>query len=350
MKKLQKLCVCGLCVLAACEGGKEPVTFPPVINTGNASEIFREGATLSGQVNNLQNATIAEFGILCSEYQSMVEPKRLVAEEGDMSSYTVTVRDLTPGNTYYYCAYATSGYSTITGEIKSFNTTESNAPVFDDIHCEIAYEDGFTISAHIGDFGDKELLLCGFCYRLDDGSGKEPTIADETIYVDDLSGDYVFPISGLIPERTYKVRAFAGNAIGVGYSKTIEVKTVEAIVPVLSSIDVVSSTSGSVSVEATLWLPEGEKVTEVGFCWSAESQLPLVEHNCQNVKDEMNGSKLAYTIGELAPETVYYLRAYAISTTHGVNYGPVYKFQTSAVNIPEVNPDGGIEDLPTEEM
>ena len=350
MKKIQYLCLCGLGMLAACESVKEPITFPPVINTGTVTEIYREGATLSGKVEDTRNATITEFGILCSQYQSMAEPKMLVAEEGDMSSYKVTVRELTPGNTYYYCAYATSGYSTITGEVKSFNTTESNAPVFDNIHCEIAYENGFTLSAHIGDFGDKELLLCGFCYRLDDGSGKEPTIADETVYVDDLTGDYVFPVSGLLPDRTYLVRAFAGNAVGVGYSKTLEVKTVEANVPVLSSIDVVSSTPGSVSMEATLWLPEGEVVTEVGFCWSAESQVPTVDHNCQNVKDEMNGNKLAYTLSGLTPETVYYLRAYAVSTTHGVNYGPVYKFKTSAVTVPEVNPGGGIDDLPFEEL
>lgn len=350
MKKIQYVCLCGLGLLAACESVKEPVTFPPVIQTGTVSGIYREGATLSGEVEDARNATITEYGILCSEYQSMAEPLRLPAEEGDMSSFQVTARELTPGNTYYYCAYATSGYSTITGEVKSFNTTESNAPVFDNIHCEIAYENGFTISAHVGDFGDKELLLCGFCYRLEDGLGKEPTIADETVYVDDLSGDYVFPVSGLLPNRTYKVRAFAGNAVGVGYSKTIEVQTVEATVPVLSSITVTASTPGSVSVEATLWLPEGEELSEVGFCWSAESKEPTIVHNRQDLKDSMTGNKLVYTISGLSPETVYYLRAYAVSTTHGENYGPVYKFETSAVTVPEVDADGGIDDLPLEEL
>lgn len=350
MKMMKYIYACCLLMLTACSD-KDPVTFPPVAMTGNVSDIYREGAVLYGSIQNQNGANIAEFGILRSDYPSMAEPVVYPVESGDCSAFNVVLRDLTPGKTYYYCAYATSGYSEVRGEVKNFNTTESNPPIFDDVHCEVSYENGFQITAHIADIGDHELLLCGFCYREADGSGKEPTIADHTVYVEDLGEQYSFPIDGLIPNKTYLVRAFAGNARGVGYSQTIEVSTEVATVPNVSEIMVDSIASSYVSVSANVWLPEGEELSEAGFCWSTESSVPTIEHNHCNVLDQKQGDKFSYKLEGLKPETVYYIRPYVVSTTHGTCYGDVCQIKTVAVVIPEVSPgDGSIDDLPTEEL
>lgn len=349
MKTMKYLCACCLLMLCACGSDNEPTTYPPLVTTGNVSDIYREGAVLYGSIENLTNADIKEFGILCSDHQSMDEPKALIAESENMSDYSVTVRDLTPGKTYYYCAYASSGYSMMKGEVKTFNTTETNPPIFNNVSCDISYENGFKITAHVEDIGDQELLLCGFCYKEADATGTAPTIADKTIYVKDLNVDFSSSIEGLVPNTTYLVRAFAGNSCGVGYSKTVEISTSVAVIPVVSDISVDAVAISALSVSADVWLPEGEELTEAGFCWSSEASTPTIEHNHQNVIDQMQGSKMTYQINGLKAETEYNICAYVKSTTHGVIYGKVLKVKTNEEAVPVV-PGGSIDDLPTEEL
>lgn len=347
---MKYLYACSLLVLCACGNNDEPTTFPPVVITGNVSDIYREGAVLYGSIENSVDAGIKEFGVLCSDHQSMDEPITLVAESENFSNYSVNVRNLSPGKTYYYCAYASSGHSIMKGEVKTFNTTETNPPIFNEVSCDVSYENGFKISAHVEDVGDQELLLCGFCYKEADGSGTVPTIADKTVYVKDLSVDFSFSIDGLLPNTIYLVRAFAGNSCGVGYSKTVEISTSTAVVPVVSAISVDAVSVSALSVSASVWLPEGEELSEAGFCWSAESSTPTIEHNHQNVIGQMQGDKMAYQIEGLKAETEYSICAYVKSTTHGVIYGKVSKVKTNEESIPDVDSDGSIEDLPTEEL
>lgn len=350
MKLMKYLYACSLLVLCACGNDDEPTTYPPTVTTGNVSDIYREGAVLYGSIENSSNADIKEFGVLCSDHQSMDEPQTLKAESDDLSDFNVTIRNLSPGKTYYYCAYASSGYSMMKGEVKTFNTTQSNPPIFNEVSCDVSYENGFKISAHVEDIGDQELLLCGFCYKEADGTGTVPTIADKTIYVKDLNVDFSSSIEGLLPNTTYLVRAFAGNSCGVGYSKTVEISTSTAIVPVVSAISVDAVSVSALSISASVWLPEGEVLSEAGFCWTSESAVPTIEHNHQNVKDQMQGDKMSYQIEGLAPETEYNICAYVKSTTHGVIYGSITKVRTNENAVPEVVPGGSIEDLPTEEL
>lgn len=350
MKFMKYLYACGLLVLCACGNDNEPTTYPPVVTTGNVSDIYREGAVLYGSIENSAGADIKEFGILCSDHQSMDEPTTIVAESEGMSGYNVTIRNLTPGKSYYYCAYASSGHSIMKGEIKTFNTTETNPPMFNNVSCDMSYENGFKITAHVEDIGDQELLLCGFCYKEKDKTGAAPTIADKTVYVKDLNVDFTSSIEGLLPNTVYLVRAFAGNSCGVGYSKTVEISTSTAVIPVVSAISVDAVTVSALSVSASVWLPEGEELTEAGFCWSAESATPTIEHNHQNVIEQMQDGKMTYQIDGLKPETEYSICAYVKSTTHGIIYGKVSKIRTNEEAIPEVVPDGSIEDLPTEEL
>lgn len=348
MKWMKCLYACCIWVLAACGSDKDPVTYPPEVTTGNVADIYREGATLYGSIQNQADADILEYGILCSDHQSMDEPKILVSESADYNNFKVTIRNLSPGETYYYCAYATSGYSVMKGEVKTFNTTDSNPPVFDGVRCELSSENGFTVSAHIEDIGAHELLLCGFCYKEADASDTDPTIADRTVYVEELGVDYSFPVKGLVPNTTYRIRAFAGNARGVGYSDAIEVTTDVATVPGLSEITVDALSVSGVVVSAKVWLPEGEELSEAGFCWSSESSMPTIEHAHLNVLEQMQGNKISCRIEGLKPETVFYVRPYAISTTNEICYGEPYRIKTDAVIVPDVTPgDSSIDDLPT---
>lgn len=349
MNRLKCLYVCCVLLFAACGNDKNPITFPPKVETGNALEIYREGATLFGSVLNQDDADIVEYGILCSDHQSLDEASKLIVTDGELLNFSIPIRDLSPSKTYYYSAYATSGYSTIIGEVKTFSTTESNPPIFSNLQSGSCTENSFMVTTHIEDIGAHELLLCGFCYKELDASRKEPTIADYTVYVENLNVDYSTSIIGLSPNTTYLIRAFAGNETGVGYSKSIEVSTLEATKLFLSPAIAEVIESSEALITAKLWLPEGEILSEVGFCWSTESSIPTIEHNRYNLIEDMVDENLSYRIKGLIPGTIYYVRPYAICATHGVFYGDVCKIKTKEKELPNVDSENGsIDDLPTE--
>lgn len=74
MNRLKQIIGCILLLLlAGCEKDTEPTNFAPKLSTGEASEIYRIGATLSGSVQKSEGILIKECGVLYSTIQSMAE-------------------------------------------------------------------------------------------------------------------------------------------------------------------------------------------------------------------------------------------------------------------------------------
>ena len=69
----------------------------------------------------------------------------------------------------------------------------------------------------------------------------------------------------------------------------------------------------------------GSGVIEKGFCWS-ENPNPTVLDN--RTTEYLNQAGIIYWIRDLKPGRMYYMRAYAISSTYAVGYGEVIKFST----------------------
>ena len=76
-----------LLLAAGCEKDTEPTNFAPKLSTGEASEIYRVGATLSGSVQKSEGILVKECGILYSTIQSMAEYEevKIAAEEAKIT-------------------------------------------------------------------------------------------------------------------------------------------------------------------------------------------------------------------------------------------------------------------------
>ena len=134
MKKITHLIICSLLlVMAACEKDTEPANFAPKLATGEATNIYRTGATLSGSMEKAEGVVVKEYGVLYSTLQSMAEYTEVKVGTDNEGKFSVQLQALEPGKTYYYCSYANSGYSIAKGETKSFTTVESKTPVFSDL-------------------------------------------------------------------------------------------------------------------------------------------------------------------------------------------------------------------------
>lgn len=315
-----------LLFVAACEKDTLPMNFSPALTTGAASDIYRVGATLSGSIQKSDGVVVKDCGILISELQSMAEYTEIKTASTE-NTFDVMAQNLEPGKKYYYCAYASSGYSIARGEIREFTTTDSNAPVFSELDVNNKDEKSFTVATTILDEGGSELILCGFCWKLSESGSAEPTVEDNVSNVSAQSKDISTRIKDLTPNKNYLVRAYGINGRGVGYGKTITVSTNNATVPAVSSIHPADSTSLSVSVKASILSAGESSISEIGFCWSAESKEPTTAHLKYNATDQLGQAEFNTKIADLKPETTYYIRAYAING-QGTGYGDTYTYTT----------------------
>ena len=333
MKRLSYILLSGLMlILSACEKDTESSNFAPVVTTGTASNIYRMGATLSGSIQLTETNTAQSYGILLSSFESMAEATEYPVKDGS-SNYNVLVQNLEPGETYYYCAYASSGYSTAKSQIKSFTTTNSNAPVFNEVILQSKDEKSCAVSVELLDEGGSELLMTGFVWG-EAGSG-DPTIKSNVANVEPQGNRLSATIKGMEPNKTYLVRAYGVNAQGVGYSSSISVTTNTATVPFLSNITRVDSTEVSVTVKASVLDAGLGEVSKYGFCYSSESKNPTTDHLVVGniAGDSKNFSAL---IDGLKPETTYYIRAYAINEK-GTGYSETFVYATPEPTLIEGN-------------
>lgn len=342
IRRIQYLLLGALVMLSAACKEEEPLVVAPTAITGDASDIYRLGATLSGSIQNPHNASVKEVGIQFSELQSMAEYDELSGGTASGSAFSVSVSSLSPGQTYYYRAYASSGASMVKGEVKSFTTTQSNAPVFGEVNTSNLTEQSVNVSTSILDEGGSELVLSGFCWKTGDGT---PTAQDNVVNATLNGSTLQATIDGLTPGQIYSIRPYGVNGSGVGYGATVTIVTLEATVPVLSKIEASDSTEVSITVKSSVVGAGKGEVTKVGFCYSSESKVPTTEHLVvENIQGSPESEYFAAIIEGLTPETTYYIRAYA-ENEHGIGYSEVFVYTTPEAVIVKEPGIHTLEDL-----
>lgn len=324
-KTLQYLLLLGgvLFVISACED-EAPVNYAPTVTTGSATSIYRKGAFLAGGIESSNGAKIKEFGIMLSEFESMVEPLKFPASQNNNPmTFRVETNALTPNNTYYYQAYASSGASIVKGEVKSFITPETNAPIFSDVVLSDLGAQSVTVSSLIQDDGGSEILIHGFCWKEMNGNSNSPTVADNIVNVEIGPQRITAVIGGLAPENEYLICPYGINAAGLGYGETVRISTLSASVPVISNFHAVDSTEVSYSLHATIGSRDAVNLKRFGFCWSESNTHPTVDNSVYCELTELSlGLDIQYTIENLKSQTTYYIRAYAENET-GIGYSEV---------------------------
>ena len=86
-------------------------------------------------------------------------------------------------------------------------------------------------NGNITDTGGENCTRRGFCYK--EGTSGDPTTSDSVAYDDGDFGTGAFTksITGLTPNTSYRVRAYAVNSAGTSYGTTVQVTTLKAFKP-----------------------------------------------------------------------------------------------------------------------
>lgn len=319
--------------LTGCSEDKEPQTYPPTLVTNSAADMTRFAALLSGNVIERTGSTAkVEVFFLLAKGSALTDAEELAATPDNATEgrYTCLIEGLSPGNDYCYSICARSGGSVARGETIQFSTLASSAPTLAATLATGVNENGALLSSDITDNGGQNVTQRGFAYKVYQEGMPEPTLSDKTRTVSLEAESFSAQLGDLQPQTRYIVRAFASNRAGTGYGEAAIFTTEELKIPQLTCTmgDV---TAFAATPTATISTNGGFKVTEYGFCWSTESQVPTTE-NLKTVTGTAETDKFSEAINDLNPQTTYYLRAYAINEK-GTGYSNILTFTTEEKQV-----------------
>ncbi len=185
----------------------------------------------------------------------------------------------------------------------------------------------FTVQAsgEITDYGDTEMLEYGFCWSESD----DPTKLDSVTKLDlnSIQDIFICTITGLQPDQTYHVRAFAINKTGTAYGNIISFTTNDGNI-LITTAEISDVTPSSAQGGGNITDDGGSPVTARGVCWNT-SGAPTVNGN--KTSDGSGTGIFTSNITSLDIATTYHVRAYAINEI-GTTYGNEISFTTD--NIP----------------
>lgn len=195
----------------------------PTVSTGSVTDITTTSATGSGNVTNDGGSTVIERGLCWStNHTPTIGGQHVAAGEGT-GNFTAAIASLNANTTYYIRAYATNGVGTSYGEEVEFTTLSISVPgvttaSVTNITNTSAIGGGNVISS-----GGAIVTERGICWS----TNHNPTISGSHDSNGTGTGNYTVNMTGLTPNTTYYVKAYAINSQGAAYGEEVNFKTAQ---------------------------------------------------------------------------------------------------------------------------
>lgn len=170
--------------------------------------------------------------------------------------------------------------------------------------------------------GRSKILSYGICWD----TLSNPTTAGSKVVDSVKTEEFVSQISGLLPNKTYYIRAFALNAIGTGYGDELSFTT-PASLPIVKTTPVTDFNIDSAKTGGIITSNGGLPVKYYGIIWDT---VPNSLNPAFKTTDSTALSAFVSDIYGLKPNKLYYLRAYATNSL-GTSYSEEIEFKTPKI-------------------
>jgi hypothetical protein len=304
-------------------------TGTPVSVTDTVTDITYTTALCKGMVVADSGLVVTKRGICWSLTPNPTLTSNFDTLGKGLGTYDIQIDALNPSSTYYIRAFAVNDSGTSYGIQKSFITVALTPPTLTttpvtNITTTTA-ESGGNISAD----GGSPITARGICW----GILPNPTTANSHTTDGTEMGIFTSSLTGLTPNTSYYVRAYATNAVGTSYGDAISFTSLAIVLPSLTTADINNITINSAGSGGNITSDGGDLITERGVCWSV-NQNPTITNS--HSSDGTGSGIFTSSLFGLINNTIYYVRAYATNSA-GTAYGNELSFKTIAeITIPSV--------------
>ena len=232
---------------------------------------------------------------------------------------------LSPTTNYTVRAYVTCPLGTFYSGTTTFQTQAGLPAITTNTTTSITSTSAIS-GGNVTSDGGSAVIVRGICYAFT----PTPTTGDLTLTNGTGTGAFAISMTGLIPNTTYYIRAYASNVNGNTYGNEVSFTTSAATVPVVSSTTPISSITQTTAISGgDITSDGGASITARGVVWST-SPLPTIDLTTKTTNGTGIGT-FTSTLSGLIGNTTYYVRAYA-TNSQGTTYGTQVSFTT--IDVP----------------
>jgi uncharacterized protein (TIGR02145 family) len=303
----------------------------PVLTTSTASVIGVRHANLGGNIVSSGGSNITERGIVYHTSPNPTISNNFVVIGSGIGFFSSRIINLRANTTYYVRAYTLSELGVEYGNEINFITLPNSLPIITTKTISSISNKTASAGGIILNDGGSEITSKGLCWS----NNPNPTIGNAIFTNEGVGIDsFVSYLSGLSPNTSYFVRAYATNSVGTSYGNDVFFQTntnAPSLNPTFSAFNLSEIGSHTVSFSALL-SSEINHISSRGFCWSFLPNPTILNSHVEVGKGV--GSFAIKEAGFIGGGTRYYARPFAVNS-YGVFYGEEKIFFTQ-FDIPTI--------------
>jgi photosystem II stability/assembly factor-like uncharacterized protein len=182
------------------------------LSTSSITNINFNSALSGGNIIDDGGNAITARGVCWSLSQNPTITDSKTNEGTGIGSFSSSITGLNPNTKYYVRAYATNSLGTAYGNQDSL-TTSASIPILSTTSISNITSTSATSGGNITSDGGATVTARGVCWSI----CQNPTTANNKTTDGTGTGSFTRNITGLIPNTTYYVRAYATNSVGTAY-------------------------------------------------------------------------------------------------------------------------------------
>lgn len=264
----------------------------PALTTVAPGAVTINAVSSGGEITNDGGAPVTARGVCWATTENPSLSNSRTTDGSGSGSFTSSITGLASNTTYYIKAYATNSVGTAYGNQVTAKT-KSNLPELTTSAISAVEQTTATSGGNITYDGASAITVRGVCWS----TSHNPTIADGKSNSGTGTGSFTGNLTGLTPNTTYYVRAYATNSSTTGYGNEVSFKTHIELTPVT---DIDGNVYHPIYIGEQVWLVENLKTTKYrngdpiakildNSGWMAATSGAYCSANGDNVNDAAYG-------------------------------------------------------------